>query len=67
MFMFRTHKDLHFSEALRPKLLYVLKEYWANLIDEEQLCDRMFEAIREERYRDGSEVDASKSFLGVRT
>jgi hypothetical protein len=67
MFTFRTHKDLQFSDVLRLKLLYLLKEYWANLIGEEQLCDRMFQAIREDRFPQYSQVDASKSLLEGRT
>nr|WP_274381446.1 extracellular solute-binding protein [Paenibacillus mesophilus] len=63
MFTFRTHKDLQFSDALRLELQYLLKEYWANLIGEEQLCDQMFEVIREDRNRDGNQVDASKTLL----
>ncbi|WP_205127108.1 extracellular solute-binding protein [Paenibacillus ginsengarvi] len=50
LFTFRTHKDLQFSDALRLKLVYLLKEYWANLIGEDVLCDRMFQHIREDRF-----------------
>lgn len=49
MFTFRTHIDLQFSEGLRQELLRLLKEYWAGMIEEEQLCDLMFTAIRDDR------------------
>lgn len=51
MFTFRTHKDLHFSYGLGQELLRCIKEYWADMIDEQQLCDWMFQTIREERER----------------
>lgn len=45
LFTFRTHHDLHFSERIRLQLLSHMKEYWADLIDSEQLCDRVFTDI----------------------
>jgi multiple sugar transport system substrate-binding protein len=49
LFTFRTHHDLFFSESLRLRLLSHLKEYWADMIDVEQLCDRIFSEIRADR------------------
>lgn len=51
MFTFRTHQDLHFSYGLSQELLRCIKEYWADMLDEQQLCDRIFQTIRDERER----------------
>lgn len=52
MFTFRTHKDLHFSYGLSQELLRCIKEYWAGMLDERQLCECIFQLIRAEREQD---------------
>lgn len=38
---FRTHADLNISASDFTKLASLLKPYWANMIDEEELCKRI--------------------------
>ncbi|MDF2718998.1 MAG: transporter substrate-binding protein [Paenibacillus sp.] len=41
MFSYRTHGDLNIPISAYKKLSYQIKAYWANLIDEDELCDRI--------------------------
>lgn len=41
MFSYRTHMDLNIPISQFKKLSYQVKAYWANLIDEDELCDRI--------------------------
>ncbi|WP_379214815.1 extracellular solute-binding protein [Paenibacillus sp. GCM10012303] len=47
---FRTHAELNISSAAFVSLANLLKPYWANMIDEDELCDRLSEALRTEAY-----------------
>lgn len=41
MFSYRTHHDLNIPISKYKKLSYQVKAYWGNLIDEDELCDRI--------------------------
>lgn len=41
MFSCRTHRDLNIPPAAFPKLFQQLKVYWADMIDEDELCERI--------------------------
>lgn len=41
MFSYRTHHDLNIPISKYKQLSYLVKAYWANLIDEDELCDRI--------------------------
>jgi multiple sugar transport system substrate-binding protein len=45
MFSYRTHADLNIPADAFPKLFQQMKAYWADLIDEEELCVRISEAL----------------------
>jgi multiple sugar transport system substrate-binding protein len=45
MFSYRTHRDLNIPSAAFPKLLQQLRMYWADLIDEDELCERIGAAL----------------------
>lgn len=49
MFSYRTHGDLNIPVAAFPKLFQPLKSYWADMIDENELCDRIDKALTEDR------------------
>ncbi|MDF2724063.1 MAG: GntR family transcriptional regulator [Paenibacillus sp.] len=55
MFTFRSHRDLQLSNALSQSLLRCIKEYWADMLDEQQLCDQIFQAIRDDREHSGKQ------------
>ncbi|TMV48748.1 extracellular solute-binding protein [Paenibacillus mesophilus] len=42
---YRTHADMNISSAAFISLANLLKPYWANMIDEDELCERLSEAL----------------------
>lgn len=49
LFSGRTHGDLNIPVRAFPRLFQPLKSYWADMIDEDELCDRIGRALTEER------------------
>ncbi|RAV21311.1 extracellular solute-binding protein [Paenibacillus contaminans] len=45
MFSYRMHSDLNIPLAKYGPISYLLKAYWANLIDEDELCDRICQEL----------------------
>lgn len=45
MFSYRSHKDLNIPIADFAKLSAQLKAYWAEMIDEDELCDRLRDVL----------------------
>jgi multiple sugar transport system substrate-binding protein len=47
LFSGRTHGDLNIPVTAFPRLFQPLKSYWADMIDEDELCDRIGKALTE--------------------
>lgn len=48
LFSCRTHSDLNIPVAAFPKIFQPLKAYWADMIDEDELCERIGRALAED-------------------
>lgn len=48
MFSYRLHRELNLTRQAFAKLRQLLKQYWSDLIDEEELCERAKDLFKEE-------------------
>lgn len=49
MFSYRTHSSLGIPATSYPNLFKHVRAYWADLIDESELCERLAEALSEQK------------------